>query len=92
MIFVNIGIVSVSLLYIVMFCLQVNQCTPVARVWDWKVEGTCRKSGFGAYSSSAVNAFTDIYVLIVPIPAVLALPLRACRKFRVISVFSLGLL
>ncbi|EPE31836.1 hypothetical protein GLAREA_11918 [Glarea lozoyensis ATCC 20868] len=89
--FVNLGIVGVSILYIAMFLLQVNQCTPVARVWDWQVPGTCRKSGFGAYSSSAVNAFTDIYVLIVPIPAVLALPLRACRKFRVISVFSLGL-
>jgi magnesium-transporting ATPase (P-type) len=91
LIFVNTGIVVVSLVYTTIFFLQIFRCRPIEMVWDWKVDGTCRKSGVEAYSSGVVNAVTDIYVLIVPIPAVWALPLNRCRRIRVISVFCLGL-
>ncbi|KAF4628640.1 hypothetical protein G7Y89_g9511 [Cudoniella acicularis] len=91
--FVNAGIVVVIIAYSGMFFTQLFNCVPVEKAWDmWITRGLCTPKLILRYLSAAVNASTDFYVLIVPIPAVWALPVDTGRKIRVLAVFSMGLL
>ncbi|KAH8650551.1 hypothetical protein BGZ60DRAFT_192892 [Tricladium varicosporioides] len=90
LIFVNAGIVFVLLVYTGMFFAQLFNCSPVQLAWDMTLHGHCTPKKIMTYLSGAVNAATDIYVLMVPVPAVWALPVDTGRKIRVVSVFSLG--
>src|SRR4051794_24696428 len=89
--FINAGIVVVICVYIPLLLLLVFLCTPVAKVWELMVNGKCRNTRTLAYSTSVVNASTDIYILVVPVPAVWSLPLRYWSKIKVVAIFSLGL-
>ena len=88
--FVNAGIVFVLLIYTGMFFAQLFNCTPVQLAWDMTLHGHCTPKKIMTYLSGAVNAATDIYVLMIPVPAIWALPVDTGRKIRVVSVFSLG--
>ncbi|CAG8978211.1 hypothetical protein HYALB_00011792 [Hymenoscyphus albidus] len=90
--FVNVGIIAVLVLYTVMLFAQVFQCVPVAVSWDNTIDGYCTKVHFVTYYSGFVNTFSDIYVLMLPIPAVWALPLAPTQKLQILSVFALGLM
>ncbi|KAF4636057.1 hypothetical protein G7Y89_g2032 [Cudoniella acicularis] len=91
--FVNAGIVMVIIAYSGMFFTQLFGCIPVEKAWDvWITGGSCAPNEIVRYLSAAVNASTDFYVLIVPIPAVWALPVDTKRKIKVITVFSMGLI
>ena len=91
--FVNAGIAFVLVAYLSMFITALVQCQPIAYAWDRRIKGGhCFQARGLAYASGAVNAFSDIYILLVPIPAVMALPLGMARKVRIIGVFGLGIL
>ncbi|KAF4616225.1 hypothetical protein G7Y89_g15181 [Cudoniella acicularis] len=91
-IFVNVGIGFVIVVYLGMFFESVFECNPVARAWDRSIPGTCTNAqGVISFFSGGVNAFSDIYILLVPVPAVYALPLGRWQKIRILAVFSLGL-
>jgi hypothetical protein len=91
--FVNAGIAFVLVAYLSLFTASVLQCHPIAYSWDKSIKGGhCHQPEGIAYSTSGVNAFSDIYTLIVPIPAVMGLPLSTPKKMRILSVFGLGIL
>lgn len=62
------------------------------RNWDpFAKTGRCFDSRIQTYGNAGINTLTDIYVLVVPLPAVWGLPLSTGRRFRVLAVFGLGL-
>jgi len=74
-----------------MFFAALFECIPIQKGWDpMIVTGHCFDPRITTYSNAGLNTFTDIYVLVVPLPAVWSLPLSAGRRFRVIAIFGLG--
>jgi hypothetical protein len=67
------------------------ECTPAHYGWDSFITiGRYSDLGTVTYIYAGLNILTDIYVLVVPLPAVWSLPLSAGQKFRIIAVFGLG--
>lgn len=89
---VKCGIVFVALAYLAIFFSAVFECKPLKRMWDHRVPGHCFDAKPLSFSGAAINVVTDVFVLTVPIPAVMKLPLGLAHKLRVIGVFGLGLL
>jgi hypothetical protein len=75
-----------------MFLSESLECIPIQKLWDPAiVTGHCFDPKIQTYTNAVLNTLTDIYVLLLPIPALWGLPLGPGRKFRVIAVFGLGL-
>ncbi|RDL31332.1 uncharacterized protein BP5553_09541 [Venustampulla echinocandica] len=88
---VKFGIVFVAGAYLGIFFSAVFECHPLQRMWDHRIPGHCFDAKPFAYAGSVINVITDLFVLTVPIPAIMKLPLGLAHKLRVIGVFSLGL-
>jgi len=69
-------------------------CTPVAYNWDHTLEGGHCNITLNAllYSSMATNLATDLYVFILPLPALAGLTMKKSRKIGLILTFMLGAL
>lgn len=90
--FVNAAIGFILISYTAMFLSESLECIPIQKLWDPTIiSGRCFSPKIQTYTNAALNSITDIYVLLLPIPALWGLPLNAGRKFRVMSVFGLGL-
>jgi len=91
--FVNAGIALMLVAYLSMSVATFAQCHPVEYTWDKSMKGgRCFRPSRLAFTTGAFNVFSDIYILLVPIPAVMSLPLGTTRKLRVIGIFGLGIL
>lgn len=44
------------------------------------------------YLSGVFNTITDLYILLLPLPFIWDLKMRAGRKLRLMAVFSVGIL
>lgn len=78
-------------LFIATLFVDIFQCTPVAYVYDFTIPGgKCIDQGAFYVSTAAVNLFTDLLVLSVPIIITwnLQMPLR--RKIAVCIILCLG--
>lgn len=68
------------------------ECSPVARVWDHSVEGTCIDlTGFW-YANAAANIIGDFAILFLPMPVVKSLKLPSRQKWGLRLIFGLGVL
>jgi hypothetical protein len=92
LLFVNAGIAFVLVSYISIVFAVAFECRPIQRMWNKAIPGHCFKQQGLAYTGAGVNAVSDLYILLVPIPAVLSLPLSKGRKFRILTIFGLGIL
>ena len=73
--------------------LIVLACTPVAYNWDHTLDGHCNITLDALlYSSMATNLATDLYVFILPLPALAGLKMKKSRKIGLILTFMLGAL
>lgn len=68
------------------------QCTPVAKIWDPSIPGTCFPTSVLWYSTAVGNIVTDVMVFILPLPIVARLNLPTRQKFLVLGVLCLGFL
>lgn len=89
--FINVGVGFIIISYAAMFLSESFECIPVQKLWDPFLGGQCFNPKIQTYANAGLNTFTDIYVLLLPVPALWGLPLGAGRKFRVMAVFGLGL-
>ncbi|KAF2109250.1 hypothetical protein BDV96DRAFT_475591, partial [Lophiotrema nucula] len=72
-------------------CLGIFQCHPVRGFWDSNLEGTkCLDLVKINYSYLAVNATTDIILLVLPMPSFWRLKLGKAEKRALIGIFALG--
>jgi hypothetical protein len=91
-ILINGGISFLVVAYTAMLFLTIFDCTPVYKAWNPTAPGHCFPVRILPYISGILNAATDIYVLVLPIPTLWGLHLKTSRKIRVMAIFSLGIL
>ncbi|EFQ36740.1 hypothetical protein CGRA01v4_08471 [Colletotrichum graminicola] len=65
-------------------------CWPIAAFWDKSIPGTCLPNFPLWYSNAAGNIFTDILVLLLPLPGISRLKLRRGQKYVLLGIFCLG--
>ncbi len=68
------------------------QCTPVYKAWDLEVNGYCLDLVKLGVSSGYINIFTDLLILILPIPMVWSLQLSSGVRLAVVAIFATGVL
>jgi hypothetical protein len=89
----RIGFLVVA--YTAMLFPTIFDCTPGApiyKAWNPTAPGHCFPVRILPHISGILNAVTDIYVLVLPIPTLWGLHLKTSRKIRVMAIFSLGIL
>ncbi|KAM7212109.1 hypothetical protein V8F06_012509 [Rhypophila decipiens] len=65
-------------------------CSPIAKAWDPLLPGTCKESTPWYYASAFINAFLDLVVLLLPMPVIWRLQMKARRKIAVAGVLLIG--
>ena len=69
----------------------VFQCHPIAAAWDYSIPGAqCIKLMEELEVTGALNAFTDIVTLILPMPLLWRTQMPLKKKYQVIATFLLG--
>lgn len=67
-------------------------CMPVARFWDDTIDGYCLDKKSLWFSNSAIHIFTDILIMLYPMPVLKNLQLPKRQKIALMGVFALGIL
>lgn len=68
------------------------ECTPIPRIWDKKIPGTCINLTAFWYSNAAANILGDICIFLLPLPVIRSLKLPSREKLGLTMVFCLGFL
>ncbi|EXJ79875.1 hypothetical protein A1O3_08160 [Capronia epimyces CBS 606.96] len=88
-IYINMAIVttySVALMFAFIF-----PCRPVRKNWDPTITGgKCVDKPAIYLANAAINAITDIMILLLPIPLVVKLQMPTVQKFALLGVFAFG--
>ena len=66
------------------------QCTPIERIWNKQLDGTCINLTAFWYANAAANMLGDFIILALPVPAVRSLNLPQRQKLGLLLVFALG--
>jgi hypothetical protein len=78
-------------LFIATLFVDIFQCRPVAYVYDMSIAGgTCINQGDFYVSTAALNLFTDLVVLSIPIIITWSLQMPLRRKIAVCIILCLG--
>lgn len=65
-------------------------CIPVAKFWDDSIQGFCLNKTNLWFSNASMHISTDIAILIIPIPALMAVDLPRKQKVALMIMFALG--
>lgn len=66
-------------------------CNPPQRTWDpFNTDGTCIDFQALLGATAALNIFTDIVLLAIPIPLVLQLKVNKHKKMLILLTFAVG--
>ncbi|KAF2621930.1 hypothetical protein BU25DRAFT_481224 [Macroventuria anomochaeta] len=76
---------TVSYLFVIIF-----QCTPVPRVYDRTIPGTCINFFWQRWSNAVSNLLTDISVFILPIPVLVRLNMSIGSRIGLVMLFCIG--
>lgn len=77
---------------IVSLCLTLFECIPIEANWDEGVGGHCMDI-YSVWTANAVNTIaTDVAILVLPMPKVWTLHMRAPQRLAILLTFALGFL
>ncbi|KAL1306509.1 hypothetical protein AAFC00_005204 [Neodothiora populina] len=65
-------------------------CTPIRASWDIRVKGHCLSNMLVWFTAAGLALFSDLAILILPMPVVSSLKLPRRQRLELISVFGLG--
>ncbi|KAJ5794710.1 hypothetical protein N7457_001309 [Penicillium paradoxum] len=65
-------------------------CIPVAKFWDDSIKGYCLSKPGLWFSNASMHITTDFAILLIPIPALMAVELPRRQKFALMAMFALG--
>ncbi|KAK5164648.1 uncharacterized protein LTR77_009854 [Saxophila tyrrhenica] len=65
-------------------------CSPVAKLWDPSMEGSCMSAVDYWYSVAGIDIGLDFLILLLPLPAIVRLRLPRKQKLGLVLVFLLG--
>lgn len=77
----------VSILFVIIF-----ECNPIYEVWNLFYEGHCINRNTVLVASSAVNIFSDLLNLLLPVWATWHLQMAPRRKAGITAIFATGIL
>lgn len=80
---------------IIFFFLFAFNCNPPARTWHllgWTGGGTCFDNIKTSYAVGGINIFTDVVILIMPLPLIYHLQLSFAHKLGLVAIFGTGIL
>ena len=78
------------LCWVSIFFATLFNCTPIAYNWDKSINGSCINPQALFLSGLAINLFTDICIVLLPIPMVWQIQINRTEKFAVSGAFILG--
>ena len=70
--------------------LTIFQCRPPGRAWDRSQNGNCINLTAFWYANAGFSLFSDIAILVFPIPVISTLHLPWRQKMSLILVFAVG--
>ncbi|KAJ5182901.1 hypothetical protein N7492_000517 [Penicillium capsulatum] len=65
-------------------------CVPVAKFWDDSIPGFCLSKPGLWFSNASMHITTDLVILLIPIPALIAVDIPNRQKIALIVMFALG--
>ncbi|KAJ5689365.1 hypothetical protein N7462_003757 [Penicillium macrosclerotiorum] len=65
-------------------------CIPVAKFWDDSIPGFCLSKPALWFSNASMHITTDLAILIIPIPALIAIDIPKKQKIVLMIMFALG--
>ncbi|KAJ5469714.1 hypothetical protein N7539_009332 [Penicillium diatomitis] len=77
-------------LFVAVLFVDIFQCQPVAYVYDSSIEGKCIAQGVFYVSTAALNLFTDVIVMAIPIIITWKLQMPVRQKLAVCLILCLG--
>ncbi|KAJ5726289.1 uncharacterized protein N7483_007646 [Penicillium malachiteum] len=88
LIWTSLGVV-IGLFTAVLF-VDIFQCLPIRYNWDLSIDGKCIQQGAFYVSTAALNLFTDLLVISIPIIITWRLQMPLRRKLAVCLILCLG--
>lgn len=65
-------------------------CVPVAKFWDPSIPGFCLSKPGLWFSNASMHITTDLVILAIPIPALIAIDIPRKQKIALMIMFALG--
>ncbi|KAJ5281266.1 hypothetical protein N7478_006638 [Penicillium angulare] len=85
--------VFVTVAVVIIVPMVIWQCVPVHAIWEFKREDArCLSISGVAYASAAVNIFTEVLVLILPLPLLQTLRASRTQKIALYLLFGCGII
>ncbi|KAF2818403.1 hypothetical protein CC86DRAFT_433465 [Ophiobolus disseminans] len=66
------------------------QCTPVPRVYNRTIPGTCINFAWHRWSNAVTNLLTDLSIFILPMPVIFNLNMSMGSRIGLVVLFSMG--
>ena len=92
----RISIVILVIWSLVIFFIEIFQCTPVQAQWDFSIPNSrCAPPELfvdGAFSFSVLTVTTDWFYAIIPIPMIWSIQMSVQKKMAIAFILSLGVL
>ncbi|KAJ5209023.1 hypothetical protein N7449_003402, partial [Penicillium cf. viridicatum] len=89
-IFIRIFMGVMLAYYIPAVIVKIRICSPIAKFWDQRIDGTCLDQTSIILADSVVSVVSDMIVLILPLPLTLTLQISTKRKMRVMAILGAG--
>ncbi|SPJ72475.1 related to integral membrane protein [Fusarium torulosum] len=85
------AIAIICIYTVVLFCLVLFACKPMAMNWDITVtDGICINQTKTYIATAAVNIISDVFLFVLPLPMVFQLQLPAKQKIGLMGIFTIG--
>ena len=86
------GLLAIWAFYIALFFRSIFLCDPLEKAFNPALHGHCLKKDVTPYISGVFNTLRDLYILLLPLPVIWSLNMKAARKLRLVAIFSVGIL
>ena len=68
----------------------VFQCSPVAKAWDFSLDGRCINIGKLIFGNAIPKIVIDVFILMAPLPLIWRLKMTLHQKLAVCRFFLMG--
>ncbi|KAL0944926.1 uncharacterized protein CTRU02_202813 [Colletotrichum truncatum] len=72
------------------FAIKANICQPINGFWDLTIKTSCFNRQAIFFADTAISVITNLAILYIPIPVVLALRIPWSKRLKIIAMLNLG--
>ncbi|KAK4871311.1 hypothetical protein LT330_000548 [Penicillium expansum] len=89
-IFIRIFMGIMLAYYIPAVIVKIRICSPIAKFWDQRIDGTCLDQTSIILADAVVSVVSDMIILILPLPLTWTLQISTKKKMRVMVILGAG--